>query len=157
MSIMNRQKYEYAPSFIYSITFKTSLVHFHVEKSNRDLRRAMTQQFEYMRDLTMSSRSRFIRLKGLAEEVNETNIVLEERLIELFQYLGEDLIKGDIERVNRIGKKKDGFNRVVMAELHSHATKQRLLRRAVKLRNTQYAIQGKTITNIFFHSIFSCR
>ena len=103
----------------------------------------MTQQFEYMRDLTMSSRSRFIRLKGLAEEVNETNIVLEERLIELFQYLGEDLIKGDIERVNRIGKKKDGFNRVVMAELHSHATKQRLLRRAVKLRNTQYAIQGK--------------
>lgn len=118
------------------------LVLYHVEKSNRDLRRTMEQQFEYMRELTISSRSRFIRVKGMPEEEGED---IEDKLLDLFKYIGMDLTRGDVERANRVGKIKPNstYARLVNVELHSHAVKIEVLRRGIKLRNTQMSIQGR--------------
>lgn len=135
-----------ALSHVHKEHAKAKLVHFHVEKSNRDLRRTMEHQFEYMRELTMSSRSRFIRVKGLPEDEKED---IEDKLLDLFGYLGMELGRGDIERANRVGKVKPNAThaRLVNVELHSHAVKIELLRRGIRLRNTQMAIQDD-LTNV---------
>ena len=44
------------------------LLHLHIERSNEDLRRAMEQQYQYMYDITVASRSRIIRIKGIPED-----------------------------------------------------------------------------------------
>ena len=62
----------------------------------------MEQQYQYMHDITVSSRSRMIRIKGMPEETDD----LEAEILELFQYIGVEATRRDIERANRIGKLK---------------------------------------------------
>ena len=97
-------------------------------------------------DFEPCSRSRFIRVKGLPEDEKED---IEDKLLDLFGYLGMELGRGDIERANRVGKVKPNAThaRLVNVELHSHAVKIELLRRGIRLRNTQMAIQDD-LTNV---------
>ena len=60
-----------------------------------------------------------------------------------------DLTRWDIERCNRVGKIKPNAThaRLVNVEMHSHAIKLEILRRGIRLRNTQMAIQDD-LTNV---------
>ena len=82
------------------------LLHLHIERSNEDLRRAMEQQYQYMYDITVASRSRIIRIKGIPEDESPEH-TLEEMILELFDFMGVMTDIKDIERANRVGKRKE--------------------------------------------------
>jgi len=124
------------------------LLHLHIERSNEDLRRAMEQQYQYMYDITVASRSRIIRIKGIPEDESPEH-TLEEMILELFDFMGVMTDIKDIERANRVGKRKENGvpPRIVNVELHSHRLKLLILQKSPKLRNSNAAVQDD-LTNV---------
>ena len=60
----------------------------------------MEQQYQYMYDITVASRSRIIRIKGIPEDESPEH-TLEEMILELFDFMGVMTDIKDIERANR--------------------------------------------------------
>lgn len=125
---------------------KMKLLHLHIQRSNENLRRSMEQQYQDMVDITMASRSRIIRIKGIPENEAED---LEDEILDLMLYLGIQADRRDIERANRVGRPQQNrtSHRQIVCELHSHEMKLTVLRKSIMLRNSNIAILDDLISN----------
>lgn len=86
--------------------------------------------------LEQYSRRENVRISGIAEEANETDGILEAKVIELAGDMGVELKSEDISVAHRMGKPKEG-GRPVIVRFCQRKKKDEIMRNKKKLKNRE--------------------
>lgn len=95
-------------------------------------RQTILMKYEYDK-LEQYQRSDNLRVYGMEEEREETEEILEEKVIELASNMGVNLESGDISVVHRLGKQRDG-GRPVIIRFCRRKKRNAILRKKVELK-----------------------
>ncbi|CAK8674263.1 unnamed protein product [Clavelina lepadiformis] len=98
-----------------------------ISRRHQSIRKQLSGRYGAVRALMEDSRRNFIRIKGVQEKKDEN---LDEKVVELAQFLDVHLTVDDVERANRIGERKKKKPRTIVAQLSSYKLKQKLIRKA---------------------------